>query len=77
MYAFRTSPNDDVSVSSANTPSLQPITMSIVLAGVTYTKNATKKVVSETIVEQVLHKKQDCVQLPAEDRTSLFEKAVK
>jgi hypothetical protein len=55
-----------------------PVTMvSITLAGVSYTKNATKKVVSDTIVEQVLHKKQDRVKLPAEDRTSLFEKAVK
>jgi hypothetical protein len=81
-YAFRDPIDDDASVSSNDPPEpdapvTAPVTMSIVLAGVTYTKNATKKVVSETIVEQVLHKKQDREKLPAEDRTSLFEKAVK
>jgi hypothetical protein len=80
MYAFND--NND-STSSKDTPLLQAdstitFTMStLVIAGVTYAKNSAKKVISNTIVEQVLHKKQTRAKLPAKDHTLLFEKATK
>jgi ferredoxin-fold anticodon binding domain-containing protein len=65
---------------SVTTPPLvvdPPLTMTtLILDGVTYTRNTTKKAVSARI-EPVLHKKQDRAKLPPEDRTSLFEKATK
>ena len=86
-YSFRalTPPlHDDDDVAVPLTPPLQDdllpdaATMTTLeIAGIVYTKNATKKVVSETVVEQVLLKKQDRAKLPTEDRTSLFEKATK
>jgi hypothetical protein len=72
-YAFR--PDDPSDSPSLHDEADPPATMStLVIAGIQYKKNVTKKVVSDTI-EQVLHKKQDRITLPAKDRTALFEKA--
>ncbi len=69
---------DTTTTTDENLPTrdFNPTMTTLIIAGVKYEKNATKKVVSKTL-EQVLHKKQDREKLPPEDRTTLFEKATK